>query len=80
MTYVSYFRMESIEDDANQAFATNDMSLQVVQRRMIIWLDEVECGIPGGGHHEYGKLGYSELPTHLKRGIRKWSGQCRKKA
>jgi hypothetical protein len=58
LTYTSYYRMEVSEDDANQAFGTNAMQLQVVKRRMIIWLEEVECGQPGGSQHEYERLGY----------------------
>ena len=44
--------------DVSQAFTHNHMHDARIQRRIIWWLDEIECGVPGGGYYELLAVSY----------------------
>jgi hypothetical protein len=44
--------------DVSQAFTHNHMHDARIQRRIIWWLDEIECGVPGGRYYELMAVSY----------------------
>ena len=70
MGMAAYYDMTLYRSDVSQAFLYNDMEDAVVQREIVIHLEEVECGIKGGAYYKYDKLGYGAADAGVV-----WHGQ-----